>query len=254
MLTNIRYIFLTALRDNLFWVLLLGVLAAAIIAHMLGSTAPIDTRQLTISYSSSAARVMIIIGLIVFVCSHLSNAFATHEIDVFLSRPITRSNLVISYWVGFANVALLHVLATVALVALQGVMSWSGYFFWTLSLLLECWLAVALALFASFTLKSGVASVLTSLGLYALSRMIGFFIATTNSAFLFEQRWVNLLLTYALKGIAIIMPRLDFFTKSEWLVDGLKHSRELELFAAQAAIFIPLLLLATIADFRRKQF
>jgi ABC-type transport system involved in multi-copper enzyme maturation permease subunit len=254
MLTNVRYIFLTALRDKMFWVLLAGVLAAALIAHMLGATAPTHTREMTLTYSSNAARVMIILGLIIFVCSHLQNAFATHEIDVFLSRPITRTNLVISYWIGFANVALLHVLATIALLALQGVISWKGYVCWSVSLLLECWLAVAIALFASFTLKSGVASVLASLGIYVASRMIGFFVITTQSAFLFDSHALTLFLVYCIKALSAIFPRLDYFAKSDWLITGVGTMIEIKLFVAQALITIPLLVAASITDFKRKQF
>ncbi len=254
MFTNIRYIFLTALRDNMFYVLLLGVMGVAVIAHMLGATAPTNTRELTLSYSSSAARLMIVTGLIIFVCYHLSSAFATHEIDVFLSRPITRANLVISYWLGFANIALLHVIATVTLLAFQGVISWSGFAYWSLSLLLECWLAVAIALFTSFTLRGGFISVMASMAFYILARMMAYFIETSQAAFGFEKPWVNYILIYALKGVSIIMPRLDFFAKTDWLSYGVRYSEDIKFFILQAVIFIPLLILATIADFRRKQF
>ncbi len=254
MLTNIRYILITAWRDRMFWVLLAGVLAAALIAHVLGATAPANTGVLTLSYSSNAARIMIIIGLVIFTCSHLHNAFESHEVDVFLSRPITRTNLVISYWLGFAAVAFIHAAALIALMALQGVMDWTGFFWWSLSLLAECWLAVAIALFASFTLRKSATSVLASMGFYMLGRMIGYFLITIKSAFLFEQQWLNVILTGTLKYISVIIPRLDFFAKDDWLVHGVKHMQDVELFALQTLVFIPLLILATIADFRRKQF
>ncbi|MEI6730744.1 MAG: hypothetical protein WCL30_05735, partial [Pseudomonadota bacterium] len=166
MFTNIRYIFLTALRDRLFWAMLVGVLGSSMIAHMLGATAASNTAEMTLSYSSNSARIMIIVGLVIFACFHLRNAFDSHEIDVFLSRPITRANLLISYWFGFAFVAFLHAAATIALLALQGVINWHGFFFWSLSLLIECWLAVAIALFAAFTIRSAVISVVASMGLY----------------------------------------------------------------------------------------
>jgi hypothetical protein len=182
------------------------------------------------------------------------NAFDTKEIDVFLSRPITRSNLVFSYWLGFAAVSLLLVVPTVALIAVGGLISKSGFVFWTISMLIECLLVVAVALFSAFTLKSAVTSVMASMGFYVLARMMGFFMVTTGSGFLFQQHWLNVILTSSLKFVSVIMPRLDFFSKSEWLIYGLKNSEELKLFALQASVFIPLLILATIADFRRKQF
>jgi len=254
MITNVKYIFLTALRDWLFWAMLAGVLGASIIAHLLGSTAAEHVQEMTITYSSNAARVMIIMGLIIFACFHVRSTFDTHEIDVFLSRPITRQNLVISYWLGFANVAFLHALATVLLLAAQGVIHWGGFIIWSISLLLECWLAVAIALFAAFTLRSAVGSVLISMGIYVISRMIAYFIATSQSGLLFDKAWINYALIESIKGTSVVVPRLDFFTKSEWLIEGVKHSSDIKLFVIQAAIFIPLLIFAAIADFRRKQF
>lgn len=254
MLTNVKYILLTALRDWLFAALMIGVIACALIAHMLGGTALIETQEMTLSYTSASARVVIITGLIIFACFHVRNAFDTKEIDVFLSRPITRSNLVFSYWLGFAAVAVLLVIPTFILIAVQGIMNAKGFVFWSVSLLIECWLVVAIALFSAFTLGSAVTSTMASMGFYVLARMMGFFIATSKTAFMFEQQWVNNIFVYMLKGVSVVMPRLDFFAKSDWLIYGLKNINELEFFAVQAAIFIPLLILATIADFRRKQF
>lgn len=254
MFTNIRYILLTALRDWLFAALMIGIIFCALVAHMLGSTALIETQEMTLAYSTASARVVIVTGLIIFACFHVRQAFDTKEIDVFLSRPITRSSLVFSYWLGFAALALLLVIPLVGLIAAQGILSQHGFLVWGLSLLVECWLMVAVSLFASFTLRSAVTSVMVSMGFYVLSRMMGFFIATTHSSFLFDVHWLNVLFTGSLKAISAIMPRLDFFAKSDWLIYGVKDPGDVRLFFLQALVFIPLLILATIADFRRKQF
>jgi hypothetical protein len=238
----------------MFWVLLAGILAAGVIAHMLGATAQMNTRELTTAYSSNAARIMIIIGLIIFVCFHLHNAFDTHEIDVFLSRPITRVKLILSYWVGFAYVALIHAGAVIMLLGTQDIVNWKGFILWSVSLLLECWIVVAVALFASFTLKSSVSSILASFGFYVLARMMAFFVVTTQTTHVFEKQWANSIIIYTLKGISMIIPRLDFFAQDNWLIEGVKSVQDLEMFIGQAAVTIPLLILATITDFRRKQF
>lgn len=252
--TNIRYILLTALRDWLFGALMIGILACSMIAHMLGSTALVETQEMTLAYTTASCRIVIVTGLIIFACFHVRNAFDTREIDMFLSRPITRANLVFSYWLGFAAVSLLLVLPTVGFVAMQGLMDKKGFILWALSLLAECWLAVAVSLFASFTLRSAVTSVLASMGFYVLGRMMGFFIITSKSTFMFSQQWINLLLTYTIKSISVIVPRLDFFAKSEWLIYGVKNTQDYELGLMQAAVYIPLLVFATIIDFRRRQF
>jgi ABC-type transport system involved in multi-copper enzyme maturation permease subunit len=254
MLTNIRYILLTALRDWLFAGLVLGVIAAVTISSLLGSTALIEPEAMTISFSAASARLILMTGLIVFVCFHIRHAFDSREIDVILSRPISRSNLVFSYWLGFATVSLLLVVPTVAIVGLLGVLDGKGFAVWAASLLLETWFVVALALFASLTLRSAVSAVLACFGFYVLSRMMGFFILTSQSGLLFQSSIVNTMLRGAVDLVSVFLPRLDFYGKTEWLIYGLQNSNDLMMFLKQSAIFIPLLVLAAVLDFRRKQF
>ena len=208
MFSNIRYVLLTATRDRLFLGLLLSILGAAYISSVLGSTAMLETEQMTLSFTAASARVIIMVGVIVFIGFHIKNAFDTREIDVLLSRPISRTSLVLSYWLGFAVVATLLVLPTVALIALLGTLNHTGFWLWSLSLLLEAWLVVSLTLFAALTLRSGVATVLTSLAMYTLSRMMAFFLATTHGN-LFQSAGVNIAATFLMKGIALVIPRLD---------------------------------------------
>jgi len=252
MFTNIRYIMITALRDWLFIGLLAGILLATMISATLGSTAFLEEKEMTITFAAGSSRLILIIGLIVFVCFHIRNAFDTKEIDVILSRPISRSNLVIAYWLGFAFVALLLTVPVVVIIGLIGVQSWSGFIGWSLSLLLETGLVVALALFSAFTLRSAVTSVIACMGFYALSRMMAFFIVTSQSGMVQEGKYV--FLKYVLQAISTMVPRLDLFAKTEWLIYGFNSSQDWLVYLIQTAIFVPLLLLASIADFRRKQF
>ena len=254
MLTNIKYILLTALRDWLFVALLAGVSLATMISIAMGGTALLEPEQMTVAFSAASARAILMIGLIVFVCFHIRSGFDTKEIDVMVSRPISRANIVISFWLGFSIVAFLAVLPIIGILTLVGILTVNGFILWSVSLLLEALLVVALALFASLTLRSAVFSVLASFGFYTLSRMMGFFVATSESGVLFENQEVNTVLRYTIDVISTIIPRLDFFTKSEWLVYGITRMADVQLFVLQAAVFIPLLITAAIIDFRRRQF
>lgn len=252
MFTNIRYILLTALRDWLFVGLFVGILVAAGISAVLGGTAFLEEQEMTTTFAAGASRLMLMIGLIVFVCFHIRSAFDTREIDVILSRPISRTSLVIAYWLGFSLVSLLLTVPLAAILGFVGVINWASYFGWAVSLLLEATLVVALALFSAFTLRSAVASVLACMGFYVLSRMMEFFVITAENGVGHGIEYV--VFHHILKIISVLVPRLDLFTKSEWLVYGFTTSQEWIICVAQTVVFVPLLLLATIADFRRKQF
>lgn len=254
MKTNIRYILLTALRDWLFVGLLLGVAACAMISSSMGDMAMVEPEQLKLTYAAASSRLVLVVGLIVFVCFHIRNGFDTKEIDVFLSRPISRPSLVLSYWLGFSVVALLLVVPTIGVVYYVGALDQHGFAMWAMSFVFEILLVVAAALFSAFTLKSAVSSVMASLGFYVLSRMMGFFIATSNSTLLFRSSELNNFSKFVMEHLAIFVPRLDFFGKTEWLIYGMEDVADMHRFTLQAVIFIPLLLAATIIDFRRKQF
>jgi len=254
MFSNIRYVLLTATRDRLFFGLLLGILVAAYISSALGSTAMLEPEQMTLSFSAASARVIIMVGLIVFIGFHMRNAFDAREIDVLLSRPISRTTLVLSYWMGFIAVATCLVIPTVIMIYVIGIINMTGFFLWSASLLLESWLVVSIALFAALTIKSGVGTVLSSLAIYTISRMMGFFIATTKTGMLFEAEQVNQVSKGVMIAISTIVPRLDFFAKGKWLIYGAKSYEDLWLFLVQAGVFIPLLLAAAVIDFKRKQF
>ena len=238
MLTSIRYILLCALRDRLFVGLLAGVAAATLISSMLGGTAFLEEREMSLAYAGAAARLILVIGLIVFACFHVRQAFDSREIDVMLSRPLSRPQLVVAYWLGFSAVATLLAVPTAGVILLIGPISEAGFIAWSISLLLETWFVVALALFTSLALKSAVASVMASLGFYVLSRMIAFFVMTADS--ITKQDFLLIGTKYMLTLVSAIMPRLDFFSKTEWLIYGMSSSLDLRLFLAQSVIFIPI--------------
>ena len=255
MRTTIRYIVLTALRDRLFLGLFLGILAITGLSMLLGGTSLVENTQMSIVFAAAANRLLLVLGLIVFTCFHLHHAFDAKEIDLLLSRPISRSRVVLAYWCGFALVAVILALPVLAAVSFPGVLHAQGFAVWSITLLLELLMVVAVALFTGFVLKSAVSAVITCLGFYMLARMAELFVMTSESTLLFREKGFNVVLEYSMKAVSSVMPRLDFFGKSEWLVYGPgQEGSALELCLIQAAIYVPLLLLATVVDFRRREF
>lgn len=255
MRTVIRYILITALRDRIFLSMLAAILLVTGISGALAATSMIEVREMTLAFSGAASRLILMLGLIVFVAFHIRHAFESREIDVLLSRPISRPKLVMAYWAAFSAVAALMTLTVLLVMYAVGPLSMTGFAYWAGSLLLESLLMVAFTLFGALILKSGVAVVLSAAGFYALSRMMGFFLATMGGRTLFEHGEWNFYARRAMDALAVLVPRLDFFAKTRWLSYGVTDGTpEALLFATQTAVFVPLLLLAAVIDFRRRQF
>ncbi|MCB2082245.1 MAG: hypothetical protein KDD76_06365 [Rickettsiales bacterium] len=227
--------------------------AAAGISRFLADTAVVEQRQMELAYMAGSIRAILVLGLIVFICYHVRRSFENKEVDVLLSRPITRETFVFSYWLGFALVALLLVLPMVAGIGWLLHLNMPGLMQWSLTLLLELWIVVAFGLFCSLILKSSVISVLLTIGFYIISRMMGFFL------YVFERESEEIktmmdAFREALRLIYYIVPRLDMNAKSNWLIYGIGSETHLILPVAQAVVYVPLILLMAIYDFRRQQF
>jgi ABC-type transport system involved in multi-copper enzyme maturation permease subunit len=254
MLTIIRYILLTALRDKFFLGLAVALLLAVGISSILGGTAMVEKNAMILTFSAGSSRVILMIGLIIFVCFHVRQAFEQKEIDVLISRPISRFSILFSHWLGFSLVALLLSICAILIISFLPIIDHTGYLYWSFNLVLEALLMVALALFASFTLKSAVSSVLATMSFYVLGRMLGFFLAATDSKLLFTSPWLDQGLQFIIQSVAIVMPRLDLFTQSNWLVYGVIRPEDIQLTLIQAVIYIPLALLAATIDFQKREF
>ena len=255
MFTTIKYVLLTASRDWLFFGIIGSLLVANFIAYFMGSTVLVEKNEIAASFSSGASRVVLIIGMIVFVCFHVRRAFENKEIDLMLSRPISREQFVLSYWLGFSFVSTLIILILAIAIAFLYSFSVYGLIYWIFTMLLETYIVLAFAVFASIILKSSVSSVLLCFGFYAISRMIGFFLYVlekNQSADLLDFDF------YAQKVIwltSFLLPRLDLFCQSNWLIYGLDSLRfDWYVPLAQALLYIPLLLVLAAIDFKKKQF
>lgn len=254
----IRYTLITALRDLLFIGLLAIALIAMYVSSFLGSTAVSEQGEMTISYMAGSTRLINVVGLVIFVCFHVRRSFENKEIEMILSKPISRTAFIISYWAGFA---LLAVIISFSLGVLMYGFAHShhiGLLYWTGSIMCESLMMVAFAMLASLIFGSAVTSALSTLSFYFLARMMGYFVTAINFkpyAYLptgdnFLHWFGDLILTTT----SVAIPRLDLFGKSSWLIYGIEEFHDWMVFPIQSLIYIPFLLLMAIFDFRRKQF
>lgn len=253
----IRYTLLTASRDWLFIGLFIASLVAIGISITLGSTALVEEFQMTMTYISGSVRLVLITGFILFVCFHVRRSFDNKEIELILSRPISRPNFILSYWLGFVILTLVTAIPILTLITLLNLSTLSqtgisSMLYWSASLVLEISLVVAFALVASLILHSAVSATLSTFGFYVMSRMMGFFIAAGDNTYGFGGGVWGTMGDLTLKTVSIVLPRLDMFGKSNWLVYGIEDASNIWLM--QAIIYIPLLLAMAATDFQRKQF
>jgi hypothetical protein len=255
MKTIIRYTLLTASRDWLFIGLCTMVLLAYGFSVFVGTTALVEQSQMSLAYFAGSSRIILVTGLIVFVCFHVRRAFENREVESILSKPISRTQFVVAYWLGFSVLAILVTIPAIIIIELLNKPDFIGLLFWSASLILEISIVIAFALLASLIMKSAVSPVMSTCAFYLVSRLMGFFVSAMESpTSLMGSGKFGIFLEFIMKIISTIIPRLDLFAKSEWLIYGVSNQNDLWIFPVQAAIFISLMISVAVFDFKRKQF
>lgn len=253
----IRYILLTASRDmlSLSLIAVLGITYG--LGVFIGGASLSEEKQTAYVIFAGLTRLTLALGMIVFVCFHVRRAFENREIEAFLSKKISRASFMFGYWVGFALLPVIPVcFAGIAIAASGGDIA--GTALWAASLLAEQWIIIGFATAAAFILSSTAAATLACAVFYMISRLFGFFVAVIRDRM--EQGYgfsknIEGYSEQALHGISMLLPRLDLYAKTHWLVYGLDNQHEaLYFFIIQSFIYVPLLLCMALYDFRRRQF
>lgn len=250
MAPTVRFVLLTALRDRLFASLFIVLVMVLAVSFYLGSAAVAEGRQAGVVYAAGSARVLIALGLAVFVAFHVERLYESRDIEALLSRPITRGGFVVAYWAAICAVAVLTLMPLVAAIFLFK-FSVAGAFWWSLTVMLECFVVIAFAIFCGMSFERAIPTIFTTVGFYALARLIGFFIGIAEGT---AKVGVNSVANPIMEYLGYLLPRLDLAGQTEWLIYGVSAAAAPAVTAAQSAVYVVLLLSAAAFDLRRKHF
>ncbi len=248
-----KYIILAGLRNRLYIGLFITIIIAFSLSIFLGSTTLIEQQQATASYVAGSSRIILIIGMILFVCLNISHAFENKEIEFILSKGISREKFILSYLIGFLFSAFLILIPLLIAILILTSSNKIGLAIWSLSLLSELLITISFALLASLLLKNSFSAIISSFSFYLISRMMGIFVMAINLPKNFSEA-KNHLFASLLKFISAIFPRLDLFSQSSWLNYGINDTAALKIILWQSIIYIPLLIFMSFHDFKKKQF
>lgn len=248
----LRYMLITAIRDRLFLALPVMMALAASLVIFISSSALIEQREMAASFFGAGSRILIIFGLVIFICFHIRQAMDSGEIALILSRPISRGAFVLVYGASMVIMGIMCVAFGTILLWICARPPLDGLLIWGVSMALETSLMILTTLFFGLILNSAVAAALASLGFYFLARMsglLGILAGHASTGGMLEQ-----VLGQGFNLISFIVPRLDLFSRSEWLVYGW-NVQEPGIFWSllQSLAFMPLILGAAAIDFSRKR-
>lgn len=249
----LKYILLSGIRDRLYIGLFITLISSFSLSIFLGSTSLVEVPQTTAIYIAGSSRIILIVGMILFVCLSISRAFENKEIDFIMSKAISREQFILSYQIGFFLSALVMVIPLSLAFLIIAQINKIGLLIWSISLLCEILIVIAFCLLTSLILKNSFSAILASFAFYIISRLMGVFLLAIHLPQTLVEAKSNILPTI-LKIMSVAFPRLDLFTQGDWLIYEIKDYSNVKIIAIQALIYIPLMIFMSFSDFKRKQF
>ena len=243
-----RSVLLEARRGGLPWLAAAVILVAAALAVFVSQVALTEGAALQAALLAAVLRACAVFLIAAQVASSTLREINDKGLELMLSLPLSRSTHYLGRLAGFVACGVAMSVAFALLLLLWAPPAAAAA--WGLSLAVELALVAAAALFFAMTLSSVVAALAATAGFYLLARaMPGIQSIATRP--LAEESWAGWLARQAVDVIALVLPRLDAATRSEWLLYGV-DMRDYGWALAALAIYAALLAAAGLVDFHRR--
>ncbi len=246
-----RYTLLEAARTRLPWTALAVVVGALALAEGAAGLALTDSQSYRIEIYAAFTRLALVALTILFVASSVMRELADRAIDLSLSRPLSRGAWFCGRLLGYAlAVALMGLLAAVPLALTS---TPAAALAWGVSLAAELGLVAAASLSAAVALTQLTGAVLAVGAFYLLSRMMGAIVLMSRGPTVEAGATSSIVIAQLVDALALLLPRLDEYTRSAWLAGGNAAFGALPGIAAQTAIYVLLLAAVGLFDFTRRE-
>src|SRR5262245_9325763 len=244
-----RTVLLEARRGALPWLVGAGLVIAFALAAFLSQVALTEGAALQTTVLAALLRAFAVFLIAAHVASSALREIHDKGLELMLSLPVSRTSHYLGRLAGHAACG-----AAIAVVFGIALLGWVGprqAGLWMLSLACETALVAAAALFFSMTLSNLVAAIAATAGLYLLARAMPAIqlIAATPLA---EESWAGWLARQSVDLIALLLPRLEAATRTEWLLYEAPSAGVYASALAGLVVYGLLLAAAGLFDFHRR--
>ena len=244
-----RCVLLEARRGGLPWLVAASIAAGLGLAGFLAQVAITESDALQSSIVAALWRACAVFLIAAHVAASAQREIQDKALELMLALPLSRATHYAGRLAGHVGVG-----AAVAACFALPLLLWApptAVAAWGISLALETALIAAAALFFATALASLVAAIASVAGLYVLARAIGAIqaIAAGSPA---EPTFLQQAAHWSVEAVALLLPRLDAATRTEWLLYGAPAAGEFAGALGGVALYAALLLAAGLFDFQRR--
>ena len=241
---------LEAVRGRFAWLVVGFASAGCVLAVLAGEVAITETRGFRSGLLGAWLRWCAVFTVAAFAVASAAGDARDKGLDLVLSMAVPRGVYCAGKLAGFAAVGTFS--ATACALALAWFAPLPHTALWAASLGLELLIVAATSLLCAFTFTHVAWAMSSVLGFYVLSRSMAALqlIAHAPAAEPASVAWR--FIRAFLDALAYLLPDLDRFTESQWLIHGNGTFADLGFAAAQAAVYTSLLGAAALFDLYRR--
>lgn len=254
MLRQIRtlaiYVIQEALLTRFFAVILILLLLGFGLTAFLGQVAIIERQGIQCSLLAAFLRLSAIYVMSLFVITSMVREFNGHMLFLWLSLPMRRSTYFLGKLVGF-----ILVFSCVALIFSSALLVYAPYeqvILWGISLWCELLIVTCVSFFCVLTMHQMLQAFSTVVGFYIVARSIEAIQLMAQSPLNSSDLWQDKLIDGLIQLLAMLLPNLERFTQTGWLVYHSGGFNDLLMVAGQTVIYVILLIMMSLFDLYRK--
>lgn len=247
----VRYVLRAAVRDKILIAVLAALVVGTCLAIFMGASAIVEQDAFANVFAASGLRITGVLGLVLFVVFYVRRAFESKDVEFLLSRPVSRTQFLLSQAAAFSCLAIITgLIESFCLSVFTPGFYSPGLALWGVSVIIENIIMVNVALFFALIVQSASSCVLASAGFYMLARLMGEILGIIDAG---VQMPGGRILSWIIQAISVVTPRLDLMAQSSWLVYG-PSGTGFGFLLLQGLIFSTLILIAARIDLARRTF
>ena len=250
--TIAKYTFIEAVKNRLFILMVIGLICIFGLTQFIGELAITETQGIQVALMGMIMRLFAVFIVCLFVITNLVREFNDKAFELIISLPIPRSAYFLGKLIGFSFLSIV----VAAIVSLPLIL-YAPIFqvaIWVVSLVCELFIVTALCLLCLFTLGHITTAFSAVIAFYILSRSISTIQLLGQSPIIEATTKSQEFILQLIDAIAYILPGLDSFTQTQWLVYQTGSVDGLMSIIMQTTIYVLLLSSAALFDLYRKEF
>jgi|SoiMethySBSTD1v2_1073268.scaffolds.fasta_scaffold87145_2 ABC-type transport system involved in multi-copper enzyme maturation permease subunit len=250
--TIARYTTLEAVRTHfaLLAVVIIAVTVAA--SFFVRELAVTESARFQTAFYAAGVRFAMVFVASLYAIASISREFQDKGLDVTLALDLPRSHYIVGKLVGFLAIAIaLSIFAALPLIAFAGP---EGALQWGASLAFELAIVVALSLFCVVTFNTLMPAASLVFAFYVLARSLSAIRLMSANPIVDADAPSQHVMSAVVEGLALVVPALDRWTQTVWLLGEPPPWSGIALLAGQSLVFVTVLAAAAVFDMQRKNF